>query len=95
MKKIEAIMQPDQAPVVQEALNKRAFSSLTTSAVETFDHKQGHTAMSRGTGQLVHHEPKVKIELLVRDEQLEAAIETIEKITRNGKVFVVPAEEVY
>ena len=99
MKKIEAIIRLHHVQEVEEALNERAFSQMIATPVDGFVCPNGHTMTYRGSSQTVEHQPKVKIEMYVADERVDAAIETIVRTTRtgekgDGKIFVVSAEEV-
>ena len=97
MKKIEAFVRPGKLPALQESLSAYAFFDGTTATVRGMDSRRGHTMLYRGSRQSVEPESKVKIELFVQDDRVEAAIEAIVSITRksdSAHVFVVSAEEV-
>jgi nitrogen regulatory protein P-II 1 len=99
MKKIEAIIKPFKLDEVKEALAKQNIQGMTVSEVKGFGRQKGHTELYRGAEYVVDFLPKIKIELLVSDEQLPKAIETIMTTAKtgrigDGKLFVVPIDEV-
>lgn len=99
MKKIEAIIKPFKLDEVKEALEKIELAGMTVSEVRGFGRQRGHTELYRGAEYTIDFLPKVKIEIVVKDSQVEAAIEAILKAARtgrigDGKIFVLPAEEV-
>ncbi len=99
MKKIEAIIKPFKLDEVKEALEKIGLAGMTVSEVRGFGRQRGHTELYRGAEYTIDFLPKVKIEIVVKDSQVEAAIEAILKAARtgrigDGKIFVLPAEEV-
>ncbi|MFN3595256.1 MAG: P-II family nitrogen regulator [Thiobacillaceae bacterium] len=99
MKKIEAIIKPFKLDEVREALSAIGVSGLTVTEVKGFGRQKGHTELYRGAEYVVDFLPKVKIELVVADGLVEAAIEAILKSARtgkigDGKIFVTPVEQV-
>lgn len=99
MKKIEAIIKPFKLDEVKETLEKIELAGMTVSEVRGFGRQRGHTELYRGAEYTIDFLPKVKIEIVVKDSQVEAAIEAILKAARtgrigDGKIFVLPAEEV-
>jgi len=99
MKKIEAIIKPFKLDEVKEGLSAVGVQGLTVSEVKGFGRQKGHTELYRGAEYVVDFLPKVKLEVIVRDEQVAEVIDAIEKAARtgrigDGKIFVVPVEEV-
>ena len=99
MKKIEAIIKPFKLDEVREALSDIGANGLTVTEVKGFGRQKGHTELYRGAEYVVDFLPKVKIEVVVRDDVVETAIESIIKAARtgkigDGKIFVMPVEQV-
>ena len=99
MKKIEAIIKPFKLDEVREALSEVGISGLTVTEVKGFGRQKGHTELYRGAEYVVDFLPKLKLELVVREEQVEPAIEAIIKAARtgkigDGKIFVTPVEQI-
>jgi nitrogen regulatory protein P-II 1 len=99
MKKIEAIIKPFKLDEVKEALAKQSIQGMTVSEVKGFGRQKGHTELYRGAEYVVDFLPKIKIELLVSDEQAPLAVETIMTTAKtgrigDGKIFILPVEEV-
>ncbi|RRD91713.1 P-II family nitrogen regulator [Conchiformibius steedae] len=99
MKKIEAVIKPFKLDDVREALTEIGITGMTVSEVKGFGRQRGHTEIYRGAEYAVDFLPKVKIELVLPDEQVERAVETIIEIARSGKIgdgkiFILPVEEV-
>ncbi len=99
MKKIEAIIKPFKLDDVREALSEAGVSGLTVTEVKGFGRQKGHTELYRGAEYVVDFLPKVKIELVVADSQLDRCIEAIVSAARtgkigDGKIFVYPVEQV-
>ncbi|MGZ9809580.1 P-II family nitrogen regulator [Pseudoroseicyclus sp. H15] len=98
MKKIEAIIKPFKLDEVKEALQEVGVSGLSVVEVKGFGRQKGHTELYRGAEYVVDFLPKVKVEIVLPDSQVEAAIEAIigaaktDKIG-DGKIFVSPVEE--
>jgi nitrogen regulatory protein P-II 1 len=98
MKKIEAIIKPFKLEEVKEALEEAGISGMTVSEVKGFGRQKGHTEIYRGSEYTVDFLPKVKLELVVGDDRVEAAITAIVKSAKtgkigDGKVFVSPVDE--
>jgi nitrogen regulatory protein P-II 1 len=98
MKKIEAIIKPFKLEEVREALSEVGASGLTVCEVKGFGRQKGHTELYRGAEYVIDFLPKVKIEVVVPDRLLDAAIEAIMKSARtgkigDGKVFVYDVEQ--
>jgi len=86
VKKIEAIVKPFKLDEVREALSEVGVSGLTVTEVKGFGRQKGHTELYRGAEYVVDFLPKVKIEAVVADSQVDAAIEAIVKSARTGKI---------
>lgn len=98
MKKIEAIVKPFKMEDVKEALTEIGIEGMTVSEVKGFGRQKGHTEIYRGSEYTVDFLPKVKFEIVVADERVTRAVETIVEAARtgkigDGKVFVVPIEQ--
>jgi nitrogen regulatory protein P-II 1 len=100
MKLIKAIIRPNKVDEVREALEKIHVSGLTVSEVRGHGKQKGHTAMYRGKEYNVTLLPKMEIEAVVADEQVDEAVKAIMKAARtgeigDGRVFVLPLEQGY
>lgn len=98
MKKVEAIIKPFKLEEVKDALGEVGIEGMTVSEVKGFGRQKGHTEIYRGSEYTVDFLPKIKIELVLPDAQVEAAVNTIVKTAKtgkigDGKVFVSPIEE--
>ncbi len=99
MKKIEAIIKPFKLDEVREALSEIGVTGLTVTEVKGFGRQKGHTELYRGSEYVVDFLPKVKLEVVVKDELLDTAIDAIIKAARtgkigDGKIFVFPVTQV-
>jgi len=99
MKKIEAVIKPFKLDEVREALSEIGVTGLTVTEVKGFGRQKGHTELYRGAEYVVDFLPKIKMELVVADNLLDACIEAIVKSARtgkigDGKIFVTPVEQV-
>jgi nitrogen regulatory protein PII len=99
MKKIEAIIKPFKIEDVKEALGEAGIEGMTLTEVKGFGRQKGHTEIYRGSEYTVDFLPKMKIEIVVPDSQVEKVTQTIVKSAKtgkigDGKVFVLPIEEV-
>jgi len=99
MKLIIAIIKPFKLEEVKDALSGIGIEGLTVTKIKGFDHQKGHTEIYRGSEYTVDFLPKVKIEIALGDELVVKTVETIIKAAKtgkigDGKVFVVPLEEV-
>ena len=99
MKKIEAIIKPFKLDEVREALSEIGVTGLTVTEVKGFGRQKGHTELYRGSEYVVDFLPKVKLEVVVKDELLDTAIDAIIKAARtgkigDGKIFVTNVEHV-
>ena len=86
MKKIEAIIKPFKLDEVREALSEVGVTGLTVTEVKGFGRQKGHTELYRGAEYVVDFLPKVKIEVVVAENQVDSAIEAIVKAARTGKI---------
>jgi len=98
MKKIEAIIKPFRLNEVKDALHEIGVQGMTVSEVKGFGRQKGHTEIYRGSEYTVDFLPKVKIEIVLADDQIHAAVEAIIKSARtgkigDGKVFISAIEE--
>jgi nitrogen regulatory protein PII len=98
MKKIEAIIKPFKLEEVKDALSEVGIAGMTVIEVKGFGRQKGHTEIYRGSEYTVDFLPKVKIELVVPEEQTEGAVEAIVRTAKtgkmgDGKVFVSPVED--
>jgi nitrogen regulatory protein P-II 1 len=96
---IEAIIKPFKLDEVREALSEIGVSGLTVTEVKGFGRQKGHTELYRGAEYVVDFLPKVKVEVIVQEAQVEAAIEAVIKAARtgkigDGKIFVTAVEQV-
>jgi nitrogen regulatory protein P-II 1 len=99
MKKIEAILKPFKLDEVREALSEIGVSGLTVTEVKGFGRQKGHTELYRGAEYVVDFLPKIKVEVILSDELVDRAIETIVRAARtgkigDGKIFVTSVEQV-
>ncbi|MFQ3235429.1 MAG: nitrogen regulatory protein P-II 1 [Paraglaciecola sp.] len=99
MKKIEAIIKPFKMDDVREALAEVGVSGMTVTEVKGFGRQKGHTELYRGAEYNVDFLPKMKLEVVLPDDQLELAIEAIMKTAQtgkigDGKIFVSEVERV-
>jgi nitrogen regulatory protein P-II 1 len=98
MKKIEAIIKPFKLDEVKEALHEVGVQGITVTEAKGFGRQKGHTELYRGAEYVVDFLPKVKIEIVLPEEQVEAAVEAILKAARtgrigDGKIFVSDVQE--
>jgi len=98
MKKIEAIIKPFKLDDVKEALHDIGIAGLTVIEAKGFGRQKGHTELYRGAEYVVDFLPKVKIEVVLEERLLEAAIEAIREAANtgrigDGKIFVSTVDE--
>ena len=86
MKLIMAVIKPHKLDEVREALTESGIVGLTASEVKGFGRQRGHTEIYRGAEYTVSFVPKVKIEVVVTDGQVEQAVEAISKAARTGQI---------
>jgi len=97
MKKIEAIIKPFKLEDVKDALGEVGIEGMTVSEVKGFGRQKGHTEIYRGSEYTVDFLPKIKMDIVVSDDQVERAVAAIVKAAKtgkigDGKVFVSPIE---
>ncbi|AFM43303.1 nitrogen regulatory protein PII [Desulfosporosinus acidiphilus SJ4] len=100
MKKIEAIIRPGKLDIVKDALSHHGVNGLTVTQVIGCGKQKGHTEVYRGVEYTIHLIPKVKIEIVVKDGDVDSVIQTIVKEARtgeigDGKIFVTSVENAY
>lgn len=98
MKKIEAIIKPFKLEEVKDGLSEVGIEGMTISEVKGFGRQKGHTEIYRGSEYTVDFLPKIKVELVVTDERVDAAVAAIIKAAKtgkigDGKVFVSAVDE--
>ena len=86
MKKIEAIIKPFKLDEVKDALHEIGLQGLTVIEAKGFGRQKGHTELYRGAEYVVDFLPKIKIEVVVADDQLESALEAIVGAARTGRI---------
>ena len=99
MKKVEAVIKPFKLEEVKEALSNAGVKGLTVSEVKGFGRQKGHKELYRGAEYEIEFLPKVKLEVVVADTELDTVVEAIVSSARtgrlgDGKVFVTSVEEV-
>ena len=99
MKLIQAIIKPFKLDDVREALTEIGVTGMTATEVKGFGRQKGHTELYRGAEYVVDFLPKVKLEIVVKEEDLDSAIEAIQKAAHtgkigDGKIFVKPVDKV-
>jgi nitrogen regulatory protein P-II 1 len=98
MKKVEAIVKPFKLEEVKDALSEIGIEGMTVSEVKGFGRQKGHTEIYRGSEYTVDFLPKVKIEIVLADERVAAAVKTIVQAAKtgkigDGKVFVLAVDQ--
>jgi len=86
MKKIEAVIKPFKLDEVREALSEVGVTGLTVTEVKGFGRQKGHTELYRGAEYVVDFLPKVKVEVVVADKDVQNCIDAIIKAARTGKI---------
>ncbi|ALL13369.1 P-II family nitrogen regulator [Caulobacter henricii] len=99
MKKIEAIIKPFKLDEVKEALQEMGVQGMTVLEAKGYGRQKGHTELYRGAEYVVDFLPKIKVEVVIEDSQLEPALEAITRAARtgrigDGKIFVSEIAEV-
>ncbi len=99
MKKVEAVIKPFKLDDVREALSNVGITGMTAIEVKGFGRQKGHTELYRGAEYVVDFLPKVKLEIVVKEEDLDRCVETITSAARtgkigDGKIFVTAVERV-
>jgi nitrogen regulatory protein P-II 1 len=98
MKKVEAIIKPFKLEEVKDALGDVGIEGMTVSEVKGFGRQKGHTEIYRGSEYTVDFLPKIKLELVLPDGSVEAAVAAIIKSAKtgkigDGKIFVSPVDQ--
>ncbi len=98
MKKIEAIIKPFKLDEVKEALQEAGLQGITVVEAKGFGRQKGHTELYRGAEYVVDFLPKVKLEIVIADDQVDRAVEAIRRAAQtgrigDGKIFVSSVEE--
>ena len=99
MKKIEAVIKPFKLDEVKEALHEVGLQGITVVEAKGFGRQKGHTELYRGAEYVVDFLPKVKVEVVVKDSDVDRSIEAIVKAAKtgkigDGKIFVTAVEQV-
>ena len=99
MKKIEAVIKPFKLDEVREALSEIGVTGMTVTEVKGFGRQKGHTELYRGAEYVVDFLPKIKLEVVVSDDQVDGSVEAIVNAARtgkigDGKIFVTSVEQV-
>jgi len=98
MKKVEAIIKPFKLDEVKDKLNQIGIKGITVSEVKGFGRQKGHTELYRGAEYVVDFLPKIKMEIVITDNQVEDVITTIMEAAQtgrigDGKIFVIDLQE--
>ena len=98
MKKVEAVIKPFKLDDVKQALQRLGVTGLTVLEARGFGRQKGHTELYQGAEYVVDFLPKLKLELVVQDDDVARVVEAIEGAARtgkigDGKIFVLPVEE--
>jgi nitrogen regulatory protein P-II 1 len=99
VKKIEAVIKPFKLEDVKDALAQAGVTGMTVSDVKGYGRQQGHSELYRGAEYVVDFLPKIKLELIVADESVDAIISVIIESAKtgkigDGKIFVSPVEKI-
>ncbi|PIT81235.1 P-II family nitrogen regulator [Limnohabitans sp. 15K] len=99
MKQITAVIKPFKLEEVREALAECGVTGLTVTEVKGFGRQKGHTELYRGAEYVVDFLPKVKVEVVVKDQDVDSCVDAIIKAARtgkigDGKIFVTTVERV-
>ena len=99
MKKIEAIIKPFKLDEVKDAISELGIQGMTVSEVKGFGRQKGHTEIYRGAEYVVDFLPKIKIELVTKDDEVEKVVMAIMEAAKtgrigDGKIFVMPMDEI-
>ena len=86
MKKIEAIIKPFKLDDVRQALSDIGVNGMTASEVKGFGRQKGHTELYRGAEYVIDFLPKVKVEIVISDDQVDSSIEAITNAAHTGKI---------
>ncbi|MEA3289924.1 MAG: P-II family nitrogen regulator [Campylobacterota bacterium] len=99
MKRIEAVIKPFKLEDVKEALTEAGITGMTVSDVKGYGRQQGHSELYRGAEYVVDFLPKVKLDLVVSEEQVDEVVSLIAQSAKtgkigDGKIFVSPIEKI-
>jgi nitrogen regulatory protein P-II 1 len=99
VKKIEAVIKPFKLEDVKDALAEAGVTGMTVSDVKGYGRQQGHSELYRGAEYVVDFLPKIKLELIVADEDVDSTIAVIIEAAKtgkigDGKIFVSPIEKI-
>jgi nitrogen regulatory protein P-II 1 len=99
MKRIEAVIKPFKLEDVKEALTEAGITGMTVSDVKGYGRQQGHSELYRGAEYVVDFLPKIKLDLVVKEEDVEEVVKIIAESARtgkigDGKIFVSPIERI-
>ena len=97
MKMMTAIIKPFKLDEVRDALHQIGITGMTVEEVKGYGRQKGHTELYRGAEYVVEFQPKVKLQIAISDEQVDAAVEAVSKSAStgkigDGKIFVQPLE---
>jgi nitrogen regulatory protein P-II 1 len=98
MKKLECIIRPFKLEEVKEALSNVGVRGMTVSEVRGFGRSRGHTELYRGSEYTIEFVPKLKIEIVVAEENVDKVVEAVQQAAStgkigDGKIFVIPIDE--
>ena len=98
MKKLECIIRPFKLEEVKEALSSAGVRGMTVSEVRGFGRSRGHTELYRGSEYTIEFVPKLKIEIVVAEENVDKVVEAVQQAAStgkigDGKIFVLPIDE--
>lgn len=98
MKKVEAIIKPFKLEEVKDALSSVGIQGVTVTEVKGFGRQKGHKEMYRGAEYVVEFLPKIKVEVVIKDEKLSEVVEAIRKVAAtgrigDGKIFISAVED--
>ena len=98
MKKIEAIIKPFKLDDVKDQLTDMGIKGMTVTELRGFGRQKGHTEIYRGAEYVVDFLPKIKVEVVISDDQVEEVVQTICQAARtgkigDGKIFILPVDE--
>jgi nitrogen regulatory protein P-II 1 len=99
VKLVVAVVKPHKLDEVKESLREIGVQGLTTTEVEGFGRQRGHTEVYRGAEYQVDFVPKIKVEIVVEDDQVQGVVDALTKAARtgkigDGKIWVTPVEHV-
>ena len=86
MKKLEAILKPFKLDEVKEALQELGVQGMTVLEAKGYGRQKGHTELYRGAEYVVDFLPKIKVEVVIADDQLQAVLEVIQTAARTGRI---------